>query len=102
MQLSRDEFLRVSQLELTRSPVAGIAIGNVATAPSRRSEDYAIPDFSLMNEAKQIAEQVETQEDNRDEIVASLRNRIEAGTYIISGDQIADMLVRRLLADRVR
>jgi anti-sigma28 factor (negative regulator of flagellin synthesis) len=40
--------------------------------------------------------------DVREEIVASLRARIEAGTYFVSGDQIAEMMLRRLLADRVR
>ncbi|MDX1931509.1 MAG: flagellar biosynthesis anti-sigma factor FlgM [Capsulimonadales bacterium] len=101
MQLSRDEFLRISQLEPTRSVLTGIAIGNIATAPVRRT-GVAESISSVGEEAREIAERVEMQPDQREDIVASLRNRIEAGTYLVSGEQIAEMLVRRLMADRVR
>lgn len=102
MQLSRDEFLRVSQLEPARSSVMGLPIGNIATAPMRRRNIYDSGSFSLMEESREIAEKVETQQDHREEIIASLRNRIEAGTYFVTGEQIADMLLRRLLADRMQ
>ena len=102
MQLSHDEFVRVSQLSPTRTTVGGIALGNLATAPARRTEGYNLASFNASEEARLIAENLETQLDERDEIVASLRSRIETGAYQVTGEQIADMMVRRFLADRVR
>ncbi len=61
-----------------------------------------MPAFTTAEEAQRIAEKAEGEPDHRDEIVTSLRNRIESGTYLVSGDQVADMIIRRLLADRVR
>jgi anti-sigma28 factor (negative regulator of flagellin synthesis) len=42
------------------------------------------------------------QSDVRDQVVASLRERIESGSYFVSGEQIAEMMIRRRIADQVR
>lgn len=39
---------------------------------------------------------------DREEIIANLRARIEAGTYNPSAEDIVDGMVRRTIADRVR
>lgn len=39
---------------------------------------------------------------DREEMIADLRARIEAGTYNPSGDDIAETMIRRSIADRVR
>ncbi|MCB8932192.1 MAG: flagellar biosynthesis anti-sigma factor FlgM [Fimbriimonadaceae bacterium] len=39
---------------------------------------------------------------DRDEVVAELKARIEAGQYNPTGDEIADAMIRRAIADRVR
>jgi anti-sigma28 factor (negative regulator of flagellin synthesis) len=39
---------------------------------------------------------------DREEMVADLRARIEAGTYNPTADEIADTMIRRAIADRVR
>lgn len=38
----------------------------------------------------------------REAIVASLRERIESGTYFVGAETIAEMILRRTLADRLR
>jgi negative regulator of flagellin synthesis FlgM len=53
-------------------------------------------------EMKMIGEALAQVPDTRDQIVASLKERIESGTYHVSGEQIAEMMVRRALADRMR
>ncbi len=53
-------------------------------------------------EVKMVTDALVGQPETRDQIVASLRERIEAGTYYVSGTMIAEMMIRRLLADRVR
>ncbi len=40
--------------------------------------------------------------DTRDEIVAELKERIQKGEYSVSGEEIAEMMLRRLAADRIR
>ncbi len=39
---------------------------------------------------------------DREEMIASLKARIEAGTYNVSGADIADAMARRAIADSVR
>jgi anti-sigma28 factor (negative regulator of flagellin synthesis) len=39
---------------------------------------------------------------DRDEMVAELKAKIEAGEYSVTGEQIADAMVRRAIADQVK
>lgn len=39
---------------------------------------------------------------DREEMIANLKARIQAGAYAPSGDEIADAMIRRSIADRVR
>ena len=108
MRVSGEEVLRVSKL----GPDGVISVmGNVSTAPARRggSQLPAASEFVLYHpasadkaEARRVAEMVEKEPDVREDVVASLRARIESGGYQVSGEQIAEMMVRRCLADRVR
>ncbi len=104
MKLSGEEFLRVSQLrpEHFATNVAS-AMGVITTAPARTGvsvRDLVSPAHEA--EARRVAELVDAADDVREDVVASLRERIEAGTYKVSGEQIAEMLIRRMMADRVR
>jgi negative regulator of flagellin synthesis FlgM len=38
----------------------------------------------------------------RDELVEEVRKRIESGDYRVSGEEVADMMMRRRAADRLR
>jgi flagellar biosynthesis anti-sigma factor FlgM len=40
--------------------------------------------------------------DTRDEIVEGLKERIRKGEYKVSGEEIADMMLRRRAADKIR
>lgn len=40
--------------------------------------------------------------DTREEIVEDLRRRIKSGEYKVSGEDVADMMLRRRAADRIR
>jgi anti-sigma28 factor (negative regulator of flagellin synthesis) len=51
--------------------------------------------------AKQVTEDVLAMGD-REEMIADLKARIEAGTYNPTGDEIADTMIRRSIADRIR
>lgn len=51
--------------------------------------------------ATQVTEDVLAMGD-REEAIADLKARIEAGTYNPTGDEIADAMIRRSIADRIR
>lgn len=40
--------------------------------------------------------------DTRDEIVKDLKDRINSGEYKVNGSEVAEMMIRRLKADRIR
>jgi negative regulator of flagellin synthesis FlgM len=74
----------------------------VATA---RARNASAAEAELSGEAKEIqrvADLVANEADVREDIVASLRERIANGTYNVTGEQIGEMMIRRFLADRVR
>ena len=60
------------------------------------------PDAADTRDTKMVLESISRASDVREDVVASLRERIEAGTYSVTGEQIAEMMIRRALADRVR
>lgn len=100
MRVSGEEFLRVSQLRPGRG--VATAVGNLAVAPSRPFTGADV-DAADLSAARRIAEDLDASDaDVREDVVASLRARIESGGYQVSGEQIAEMMVRRLLADRIR
>lgn len=40
--------------------------------------------------------------DTRDELIEELKERIQKGEYQVSGAEIAEMMLRRLAADKIR
>jgi anti-sigma28 factor (negative regulator of flagellin synthesis) len=94
MKLSDEQFLRVSTLSAIEYERERESLLAVSPLGETRPE-----------EARRIATELAAMPDNadplRDEIVASLRERIESGSYMVSGDQIAEMLVRRMYADNI-
>lgn len=45
---------------------------------------------------------VDATPETRDDLVAKLQKQISSGTYSVSGSDIADQMVRRAQADRIR
>lgn len=107
MKLSGEEFIRVSQLRPEQRNARPVpSIGVITTASARQSsaaasvaKEESSSDFAV---ARRMAQGMDMETDIREDVVASLRERIEAGTYVVSGEQVAEMLIRRMMADRVR
>jgi anti-sigma28 factor (negative regulator of flagellin synthesis) len=53
-------------------------------------------------EIEHIVHETDTVSDVREGIVASLRERIESGTYFVDAETIAEMMIRRTVADQLR
>lgn len=103
MRVSGEEYLRVSQLRQARrvadTPAAG---STIATAPARGPSAARLEISPEAREVQRVVGLVAREPEVREDVVASLRERIENGTYRVSGEQIGEMMLRRLLADRVR
>lgn len=87
--------MRVSAVEMQRAHDLAKPIDDVLGAGLHNNVE-------LQAEGRAIAERLSEESDVREDIVASLRERIEAGTYNVTGVEIADMIFRRAVADRIR
>lgn len=111
MKLSEDQSLLMSQwIRVNSAPRPVMGIGRITTAPAVAAIASPVAPSSVAanddlsqpaRDVQRVVEMVSKEPDVREEIVASLRERIEKGTYFVSGEQIGEMMLRRMLADRV-
>jgi negative regulator of flagellin synthesis FlgM len=107
MRVSGAECIRVSQLGLAPRPGQPSVSGSLATAPARGASGAAAAAAEARispeaSEIQRVVGKVVGESDYREDVVAELRERIQSGTYHVTGQQIGEMMVRRMLADRVR
>jgi flagellar biosynthesis anti-sigma factor FlgM len=83
--------------------------GEAKILPEKRPRKYeraapeAAANLSPLEHGMAVAEAaLKDVPDTRDEIVNELKDRILQGEYKVSGDDIADMMLRRRAADRLR
>lgn len=86
--------MRLSEGELHR-----LAAGARLSPESKLEMDGLLG--STAAEAEAVAERLCAGDDVREELVLSLKERIDAGNYSVSGEEIAEMMVRRAMADRL-
>jgi flagellar biosynthesis anti-sigma factor FlgM len=103
MKISLDEYSRV--LQLSRTGRVGEA---VVSAPPSVDAQRDVPPAAVVElspraqEIRQIKFLLNDIPDVREEMVQELRQKIEAGEYHVSAAEIADLIVRRTVADNVR
>lgn len=90
MQISDEQVKMVKELLVQRGLAQEIQDMDLESFP--RPEDAEL--------IRQVVQEVLNMPDREDRI-ADLKARIEAGTYNPSGDEIADAMVRRAIADRM-
>ena len=100
MRVSGEEYLRVAQMRqirpVTEAPLG--AAGHTASAPTGNAA--ARVEFSSdARDIQRIKTRAASEPDVREDVVASLRERIQSGTYSVSGQQIGEMMMRRVVAD---
>lgn len=98
MRISNDELQRIAQYGGTQTKQEEGRMVTESVVPIGESVVSALESRDM----KMISETLAQIPDIREQIVASLKERIESGTYHVSGEQIAEMMVRRALADRMR
>ena len=91
--------MRISDNEVKKLLTEGHAIvGQIVEIGQGNEEAVREADEALV---KQVTADVVAMSD-REEMIADLKARIEAGTYNPTGDEIADTMIRRSIADRIR
>ena len=101
MKISNEESLRASQVGSVRpttnttSAASGNDQASEATPAATVSFSSAAQDIS---NAKAAIDNVPA---GREQLVNSLKQQVEAGTYNVSSTDIADMMLRRASADSV-
>ncbi len=103
MKISLEEVSRV--LELSRTGRVGAAV--VSTPPPIDAQEEIAPAASVelsprAQEIRQIKFLLDEIPPVREEMVEELHRKIEAGEYNVSSAEIADLIVRRTIADNVR
>jgi flagellar biosynthesis anti-sigma factor FlgM len=101
--------MKISITECGNAVASGTAIkGEEKILPKsmpRKKCDTATPRTHLTPLEQGIAvaeEALKAIPDTREEIIENIRKRIEAGEYKVNGEDVADMMMRRRAADRIR
>lgn len=101
--------MQISALELTKLLTAEKTLASKKAGSKlefKEIEVEALPETRVAEPSKaevaKVVEMVKSAPDVRDDIVMKLKERIEKGEYNVSGEEIADMMIRRMQADRVR
>lgn len=99
MQISATEVARLVTAKGTELPRRGSAeIEFVEITPDSLPKTVE-PEAS---ELERVMKMVASAPDVRTDIVMKLKERIDNGEYKVSGEDIADMMVRRMKADSIR
>ncbi len=104
MRITDTESLRAGQV----SPVAQVQTITpptkaIAHAYGKEATPAAQVEFSSQAQAIAVAAvAVDATPDVREDLVAKLKSQVDAGTYHVSGKDIAEQLLRRAQADRIR
>ncbi|MCC7435884.1 MAG: flagellar biosynthesis anti-sigma factor FlgM [Methanoregulaceae archaeon] len=92
MQISDAQVKMVRELLVQRGLIREIQDMDLNPASYPRPEDAEL--------VRQVVQEVLNMPDREDRI-AELKARVDAGTYNPSGDDIADAMIRRAIADRM-
>ena len=88
-------------MKVSNEQIASVLAHNGAITPDTAVVDAAAIRITDRELIESIVEKVKNTPD-REERIAELKAQIEAGTYNPSSDDIADAMVRRAIADRIR
>ena len=91
--------MRISDNEVKKVLSGEYAIAHEITKIGEESDLARVEADQALVE--QVTEAVIAAPD-REEMIAELKARIEAGEYNPTGDEIADTMIRRSIADRIR
>ena len=109
MKISNDESLRAGRIPpVVPAQTGGVQTKPVATTPGHgpaaqiEVSEQAKALAASKTEAARFLPAVQAAPETRDDLVSRLKSQVDAGTYHVSGADIADQIVRRAQADRIQ
>ncbi|MEI6511719.1 MAG: flagellar biosynthesis anti-sigma factor FlgM [bacterium] len=99
MKISNAEYIRAAKINRTSNDEQTSHV-KPAKAPDVPSESITFSETAQT--VKKIKRIVEDMPEVREEVVAELKAKIEAGEYKVSSEDIADLMIRRARADSIR
>jgi negative regulator of flagellin synthesis FlgM len=103
MKISTEEVSRILQAQGLRPAKTNGTNGNGKAAGNSSATPATSVELSgRAKEIQQVRKLVENAPDVREDLVNALKAQIESGEYKVSGEEVADLMIRRALADGVR
>ena len=99
MQISESEVTKLLTTKTNRLLEAGEVDMEFKEVAQEALPKSVEPDPA---EVARVLELVKEAPDIREDLVMELKEKIDKGEYKTSGEKIADMMIRRMKADRVR
>ena len=93
MKISTQEVERIKKI----GPIEDVGEETPKSRMTHIMESSTTPDV-----IHQVASIVDATPDVREEVIEAIKARTTTGTYRVSSEDIADLIVRRALADKVR
>lgn len=88
-------------VKISTSQLEAVLTSGGQITPSAAQVDSAVIRLVDADMIQETTKQVLAMPD-REELIAALKERIENGEYSPSGEDIADAMVRRMVADRIK
>jgi flagellar biosynthesis anti-sigma factor FlgM len=103
MKISMQEVDRIIQSRIV-SPVQAQSNGAGVGAASGPATNPAvsIEISSSAQEIQRLKRTVQEMPDVREDMVNSIKSRLDSGTYSVTSNEVADLMIRRAYADTVR
>lgn len=104
MKISVQEVDRIIRTRSVAAPtrLTRIDLSEKPVKTHGQSAEASVEISSRAQEIQQAKKAVDALPDVREELVEALKARIESGDYQVSGEEIADLMIRRAYADRIR
>ena len=100
MQISMEEVDRILQSRL-KAGQSGQELHDVDAAIAGLAEADSPDVFTRSEEVQRVKELIAEMPDVREDRVAEIQARLANGSYKVSSAEVADLMVRRALADTV-
>ena len=103
MKISVEQVDRIREAQAIVHTNGNGSNGNGKATVANGHSPAASVEFSpTTQEIQRVKQLVNETPDVREELVQSLKSRIEKGTYNVSGADIADLMVLRAFEDKIR
>lgn len=108
MKISNDESLRAGRISPVVPAPSGVAKAAPVALPGQgpaaqvEVSEQARALAATKTEAARFLPAVQAAPETRDDLVSRLKSQVDAGTYHVSGADIAGQILRRAQADRIR